>query len=338
MANRLGARAINRINDKRSELAALEAAVKLAATRPDIVKPSEIPNLQANIFILQSERPQMKLWLEIVKGHIALLQRDFERAKKIYNEVLKADQGNPGAHFGLAWVYRLTNKIDKAIDEYKAGLKRQPNNYGALISLGDLYLGKMKWTLAEEYYKKALNVVPGDINARKGYALTLKAQGKDKEALKILDLLIQQAPKDPDPYTWKGMILAKHKKWADMIATLQQAVRLGAGIDAKALIARGFIELKKYGQALSVLKDALRSRPADLQLNYLAAITLERTGNYAQALRLYKSLLSTINHAPLRIAKSLADVKMSCERAISRITQILKAKELNQQGKIKKKK
>ena len=320
MAREMAARAKNTPLAWDIELMDIKTRAILAEQRPDILKKGDAEILKTDLIIIESEKPGMGLDAKVIQGHLALVLRKFDKASKLYKEVLKKAPDNPGAHFGLGWVYRLQGKPDDAFKEFTAGLKTAPDNYGALVSLAEMSMMNKKFADAGKYYSHALNVEPTSIDTAKGLVQALYLQKKNDKALALLDNLIEQAPKDPDVFIWRGELLAAKKKWNEVIKMASIAVRLRAGVNAWVLLARGYLELKQFGQAQNVLKEALKNAKGNLQLNFLMAVTLERMGRNAEALKAYQSILNVIKGANPKIAAKLKDVQASCESAIARLS------------------
>lgn len=56
-------------------------------------------------------------------------------------------------------------------EEYKRILTEDPNNYEALVGLGNLYFDNQQYQLAVEYYRRALKIKPEDPNVRTDLAI-----------------------------------------------------------------------------------------------------------------------------------------------------------------------
>lgn len=94
---------------------------------------------------------------------------------------LKSDYGQ--AHFTLAQIYVLQNKLDEAIGRAEATARLAPNDSGVLFQLGLLYYRKENLAGAETAFKKAISSVPNFSNARYFLGLVYDKQNKPQEAL-----------------------------------------------------------------------------------------------------------------------------------------------------------
>lgn len=74
--------------------------------------------------------------------------------------------------FTLSNSYIAANKIEVALDAFKTGVEREPNNQYYRYNYGVLLLGKNDYTGAEEQFKKALEIDPQYYNASYNLAVT----------------------------------------------------------------------------------------------------------------------------------------------------------------------
>jgi tetratricopeptide (TPR) repeat protein len=72
----------------------------------------------------------------------------------------------------LSNAYIGANKIDIAIDAFKAGVEKEPNNQYYHYNYGVLLLGKNDFVAAEEQFKRALEIDPNYYNASYNLAVT----------------------------------------------------------------------------------------------------------------------------------------------------------------------
>jgi tetratricopeptide (TPR) repeat protein len=68
--------------------------------------------------------------------------------------------------------YIGANKVEVAMDAFKAGVEKEPNNKYYRYNLGVLYLGAKDYTNAEEQFKKAVEIDPNYENANYNLAVT----------------------------------------------------------------------------------------------------------------------------------------------------------------------
>jgi tetratricopeptide (TPR) repeat protein len=135
-----------------------------------------------------------------------------------------------------------------------------PSNAAARNNLGAVYrsLGNLK--LAEESYRKALDLDPKFAPAWSNLAVIFDTQGKRQDAT----------------------------------AALQEALRLDPrNISTKVNLAIQFSALGLYPDARRLLEEALRDNPALAEAHYTLGQVLERQGDKQQAAIEFRSFLAT---------------------------------------------
>lgn len=124
----------------------------------------------------------------------ALFHREagnFEAAKADFESALSEEPGNPYAYNGLAYIYRLQKKYDKAMVYLKKAImyydEKYPRSYA---DLGDLYSLMGMHEMALEAYEQVLEIGGDDIRKSRyymrRYAHVLARNGKVENAIKVL--------------------------------------------------------------------------------------------------------------------------------------------------------
>lgn len=100
--------------------------------------------------------------LQNLKGMICISLGRFDEAKNIFNEVLKKYPNDIDSHFGLAELELFEGKYSGAEKQYEMALKRQGSNRKALLSLALLCAQTERYSLAENYLKRAMSYYSGE--------------------------------------------------------------------------------------------------------------------------------------------------------------------------------
>ena len=87
-------------------------------------------------------------------------KNNFKIAEKLYEDILKIDSKNAGAHNNLGVIFRALGKLQKAINCYEKVIQIHPNHAGAHYNLGMVFneLGKPKKAIS--CYEKAIKIDP----------------------------------------------------------------------------------------------------------------------------------------------------------------------------------
>jgi tetratricopeptide (TPR) repeat protein len=169
-------------------------------------------------------------------------------------------------HLALGVSYESQGKLDPAISEYKAALKKSSKEVGVtpLVYLGNAHAQKGEYKLAERYYQKALAKDPNNGQALNNLAwVYLQQEIKLKEAEDMVGQVLDQSP-DNDPnrpgyLDTLAEILIVQKRFAEALDLLQEAEGL-ANPGNTALLSQIYEHKARVYEALGQLDKAQESR------------------------------------------------------------------------------
>lgn len=238
------------------------------------------------------------------------------------NSIKKAKEIDPSfsaSYQNLGSFFAATGQYDKAILEYSALLKNDPQNFRAMLGLAGLYEIKGNDNEALSYYQKATDTKQSAaFMALAGYHLKRREPSK---SLKVLDEALKIDARNSAVLEMKGRILVSEKKYKEAIRVFEEvetvnpeagvALKIGAYVTmketAKALgqarkivekypsSARGYMVLgsiyesqKEYARAISEVKNGIRIDGTNAQaLVYLGSL-YEASKDYPQAMTAYE--------------------------------------------------
>ncbi len=97
------------------------------------------------------------------------------------------------------------------IENYRAILRKDPNNLQAIINLGNLYFDTRQDLLAIEHYTKALAIDPRNANVRTDMALCYQRTGNPDKAIEELKKAISTDARHAQSRYILGSILIQEK-------------------------------------------------------------------------------------------------------------------------------
>jgi Tfp pilus assembly protein PilF len=101
-------------------------------------------------------------------------------------------------HAQLGAMYEQQGNVERAVSEYAAALKKDPENLVALTGLGNVSLNQKKPRLAAKYYKRALEQEPDNMVVLNNLAMAWITAGKPQKALPYADRAVAiDGGKDP---------------------------------------------------------------------------------------------------------------------------------------------
>lgn len=138
-----------------------------------------------------AEEPKSASEGQIEKASAAMKDGNYERAKGMLAEALKAEPGNASAHNAMGLAFKHTNRPDEAETHYRQALKLRPRFPEAANNLAVLLESGERLKDADFYYKKALSQNPDYVDAHLNYAIMLEQNDRSAEARKHFDAVLR---------------------------------------------------------------------------------------------------------------------------------------------------
>jgi len=97
---------------------------------------------------------------DMMKAESLLAQFEYDKARKKFNDVIKADPKNAGAYFGKAEAMLALPKakIEDIMEAYQKAVELDPENVYFITSLGSFCSDIGRFNEAEQYYTKATEI------------------------------------------------------------------------------------------------------------------------------------------------------------------------------------
>ncbi len=158
------------------------------------------------------------------KKRLDLAERHFRKALEIKPDYAPAKNN-------LGTVYLDKKEWDTAIKYFKEVSENMlyATPHIALANLGWAYYNKKKYTIAETYYLKALDLEPKFINALRGLGLTYIAMGRIDEALEILEIAVKNYPKFAPLYDDLAKIYVLSHDYEKALDAYHKVIELAPG-------------------------------------------------------------------------------------------------------------
>jgi predicted Zn-dependent protease len=247
----------------------------------------------------------------------------YEEADKIYRSLLEQtpDDADLLASFGISQVQQ--KKFDEATKAFRAllAIKDLPDNLQVLantqLALIELQKGNYESALS---MTKPLLVFHDKPNAQAiNISLdALKKQKKYNEALGLLLPLVEQYGSDPfvNARYVEMLVRAGEKTKAKELALTQ--VKFGPRNAVAA--AEAYIQAEDFDDAIALVKDSLKTKPEDIDLNFALGSAYERAGNKESAEKVFLDILAkhpdhaqTLNYLGYMWAESGTNLERAAE-------------------------
>ena len=199
------------------------------------------------------------------------------------------------------------NDYDRAIQDYDAIIRIEPNKALAFNNRGNGYLRKAQYDRALQDFDQALRLDPKLALALLNRAAVHRAKAQFDSAIQDCDQAVAMYPKFAAAYFGRGASYQEKAAWDfdaylsqeqytdRAIADFSEAIRLDPN-NAAALQRRAniYVDRRQYDRAIADYTEAIRLRPKDGWLFKSRAYASRFAGQYDQAIADYRIALTLI--------------------------------------------
>ncbi|MBI5935988.1 MAG: tetratricopeptide repeat protein, partial [Chloroflexi bacterium] len=127
----------------------------------------------------------------------------YEEAEASYRKAIELNPSDATAYSNLGNLLSDENlkRYEEAEASYRKAIELNPSDATAYSNLGLLLHENLKrYEEAEASYRKAIELNPSDATAYSNLGILLRVIGREREAIPLLEKVIEIAPKDFNPY------------------------------------------------------------------------------------------------------------------------------------------
>jgi tetratricopeptide (TPR) repeat protein len=129
-----------------------------------------------------------------------------EKALEEFEAAEKLQPNNAAVHTNIGVVKRLLGRTDEAIQEYETAMQLDPSYVDAPYNMGYLFMQSGDEQKAEEWFKRAIAAQPSHVRSRINLGALYTQQHNLPAAEKILREAIALNPDFPEPYYNLGIV------------------------------------------------------------------------------------------------------------------------------------
>ena len=200
------------------------------------------------------------------------------------------------AQYAIGWLWFQGKNYDEAVAEFRKVIQAFPQSElvaRSHYSIGDAYYNQQNYSSAEQSYREVLRRFPQSSyvpDAISGIQYCLIAQGKQQEALNVIDAFVKENPGSPGAQGLllkKGDLLFGQKQYDDAIREYRG---FADRYPASPLLANAYFWIGRSYEALGRLMDAASAYDRAAQVKN--SVPKIRSEAYLQAAEAYRALKS----------------------------------------------
>ncbi|MSP24509.1 MAG: tetratricopeptide repeat protein [Myxococcales bacterium] len=237
--------------------------------------------------------------------------RQFDKAKQLYEKVAKTDPNYPGLALEWGLLFEETNEGERALKMYEAALKKAPNDIDLMLRVGSTQViggrGKAAIPLLQKVYNSRRN--SAEVNHFLGRAHLL--EGDAAKALTYLRAATRTDASRPEYHLYLGWAANDAAQPAEATEAIERALELDKNL-ADAYWQRGVLLQRKgkLDEAMDDLRTAIEKRPTRYEAYAALAVCHQERTEYTEALAAWRKAVAGNDGVPewqYRLAKILWD-------------------------------
>jgi tetratricopeptide (TPR) repeat protein len=223
-----------------------------------------------------------ELWDEL--GSLYGERQDWPGAQHAFNSALQIDPALAVAHFHLGMTLDAQQQAG-GIDELSKACDLAPDNADFLLALGQALTAQGKDAEAIPVLQRAVQINPGHRAASYQLGLALQRVNQVNDAIPLFEKAVVADPTNAEVLTNLGMALCQAQRAKDAVPVLQRAVTLAPqNPTAHQDLAAAYIQLSQFNDAVGELRAALKLSPDASQLHYNLGLAFKMGDDGADAI------------------------------------------------------
>ena len=202
------------------------------------------------------------------KGHEYYAQKDYEKARVEFKNVLQINPNNVEAMYAMGKVYEKTQKWKQAGQHFlKVVQDLDPNHVDAIRDLGLIYMLAGQFDKSEELAVKAVKLAPKNASVLTFNGSLALRKNDFSAAEKLAKQALEIKPWDPDAVLVLASVYAKKSKEVDAVQLIKAAiVHNKEHIGLKSELIKYYIAKEKSDKAIALIDELIQLRPDDFNL------------------------------------------------------------------------
>jgi tetratricopeptide (TPR) repeat protein len=191
-------------------------------------------------------------------------KKDYDKAIKEFDAAIRIDPNYPAALVGRGFAWHNKQEMDKAIRDYNEAIRLDPTYVDAFAARGCAWHIKREFDKAIEDYDEAIRLDPGNGNTFFNRGTAWGQIREHDKAIKDLNEAIRLDPNDALAFFNRGTAWAEKKEVENAIKDYDEGIRLNPN-DARAFRTRAnaWICKKGFDKAVRDYSEAIRLDPKD---------------------------------------------------------------------------
>ncbi|MGD8776083.1 MAG: tetratricopeptide repeat protein [Syntrophobacterales bacterium] len=254
---------------------------------------------QASSFLSSNLKSLPKSYLPEVHAYLGTLygqQGEWQQAISSYKRAMAGGMDDPLIHLNLGEAYSRVGNYRQAEKSLQAYLKAKPKDVDARLRLAAVYRKRKKNNDAIKTLKGIIKDNPKSLKAHLALVDIYEKLNKDKEAAAVYEAIAKLTPDNKVVHYNQGVLYFEMKQYDRAAKSFSKVVQLDKkDIDAREYLVEVYRKSKKPKEALAVLNDLIKLKPAHWEYYRKAFALYDELGAYQE---MTKSFARAVGKAP----------------------------------------
>ena len=228
-------------------------------------------------------------------GNAYAFAGQMDRALQEYRASIRINPDHPLAYYNIGFTLVHQNRFAEAVEPLRQAIRIRPHDADSQYILGRALANSGHPAESLTHFETALDIKPRDAEARRDYASALLAVGRVPDAAVQLTEVLKAKPKDAAAHSRLGNAYAGMGQQEAAIASYEASLALAPqDVRTRNNLATALVRVGRVPQAVAELRRALGDEPRYALAHYNLANVLTKDGHAGEGTREY---LETIRFA-----------------------------------------
>lgn len=204
---------------------------------------------------------------------------------------IEKDDQNAALYFERAKIFHGIGEDSLALSDVRRAAALDSTKAYYFSTAGEILFEHKDIEGSVRYFKKAIQLDPGDPIAHLKYAKLLMFLDKNQEAFTEINTVLRRDPYSGEAYFLKGMVYKNLKDTAKALSSFQTSVQVDPNYQPSFLQLGAIYAAKKDSLALRYFENAYRIDSSDMTGRYSQAMYYQDNGMYENAKSVYRKII-----------------------------------------------
>lgn len=204
---------------------------------------------------------------------------------------IEKDPQNAALYFDRAKIFHEMGEDSLSLKDIQSALGFDSTKAHYFSAAGELLFEHKDVEGSIRYFKKAIQLDPGDPVAHLKYAKLLMFVDKNQDAFNEINTVLRRDPYNGEAYFLKGMVYKNLKDTAKALSSFQTSIQVDPNYQASFLQLGSLYAAKKDSIALRYFENAYRADTSDMIGLYSEGMYYQDNGLYEKAKQTYRRII-----------------------------------------------